>query len=91
MAREREDTGGVLRPPSVFSRDGSLLPSSHADVRAPDDVITFEKARVVGIIAITRAGPRFNDPTCARMILIRVQHGGWLATLRGVSVQPQSP
>ena len=28
--------------PISVSRDGSLLPSSHADVRSPDDVITFE-------------------------------------------------
>ena len=27
--------------PSVFSRGGSLLPSSYADVRSPDDVIAF--------------------------------------------------
>ena len=36
-----ENTGGVLRPPSVFSRGGSLLPSSHADLRASDDVIAI--------------------------------------------------
>ena len=27
--------------PSVFSRGGSLLPASYADVRSPDDVIAF--------------------------------------------------
>ena len=48
-----EGTDGLLRPapegngghrstPLVFSRDGDLLPSSDADVRSPDDVITFE-------------------------------------------------
>ena len=44
-----ENTDGVLRrggegvrgTPSVFSRDGTLLPSNYADVRYIDDVIAF--------------------------------------------------
>ena len=36
-----ENTDGVLRPPSVFSRDGSMPPSSYADVCCIDDVIAF--------------------------------------------------
>ena len=46
-----ENTDGVPRPPPstpthppspfVFSRDGSLLPSSYADGRSSDDVIAF--------------------------------------------------
>ena len=32
-------TGGVIRPPSVFSRGGSLLPSLYADARYIDAVV----------------------------------------------------
>ena len=32
---------GYADPPSVLSRGGSLLLSSYADVRSPDDVIAF--------------------------------------------------
>ena len=32
---------GYSDPPSVFSRDGTLLPSSYADVRYIDDAIAF--------------------------------------------------
>lgn len=37
-----EGNGGIGAPPSVFSRGGSLLPSSDADVHCHDNVITFE-------------------------------------------------
>ena len=36
---------------SVFSRDGSLLPSSHADARSIDDVIAFLKVHPEGAVA----------------------------------------
>ena len=36
-----ENTDGVLRTPSVFARDGSLLPSGYADGRSSGDVIAF--------------------------------------------------
>lgn len=41
---------GYSDPPSVFSRDGSLLPSIYADVRYIDDVIAIEGNT-------TRSGP----------------------------------
>ena len=36
--------GGVRSTPSVFSRVGSLRPSSYADARSPDDVTAFCQA-----------------------------------------------
>ena len=38
---ENTDCGARINPASVFSRGGSLLPSSYADVRSPDDAIAF--------------------------------------------------
>ena len=37
-----ENTDGGGSTPSVFSRDGSMLPSTYADARSPDDVTAIE-------------------------------------------------
>ena len=41
MCTPTSPEGGGRSAPSVFSRDGSLRPSSYADARSPDDVIAF--------------------------------------------------
>ena len=67
-----ENTDGVLRPPSVFSRDGGLLPSIHADARYIDAVIVskaltsdngarFIKGAVAAAVANKWAGYNFDN------------------------------